>query len=93
MLNICENQNLFRFPWSDEQLKFKPKILHKILQSLHFIHFCAWRLISKCGHNLKEMFSFDDIVHLIDEENFVICVDLNCGFAFYIEAPKKPKKN
>ena len=38
------------------------------------------------------MFPFDDMVQLIDDENIVTCVDLNCGFAFYVEAPKKAEK-
>ena len=36
-------------------------------------------LTSKCGYTFKKTVSFDDIVLFIDEENIVICVQIDCG--------------
>ena len=44
-------------------------------------------LISNCGHNFKMTVSFDDIVHLRDEENIVTYVDFDCGITFLPGAP------
>ena len=46
-------------------------------------------LISNCGPNVKKTTSFDDVVHFIDEENMVTCVDFDCGLTFFPETPTK----
>ena len=46
-------------------------------------------LISNCGQIFRTNVSFDDIVHFIDEENFVTYEDLDCGIAFYPETSTK----
>ena len=46
-------------------------------------------LISNCGPNVKKTVSFDDVVHFIDEENFVTYVDFDCGIIFLPETPTK----
>ena len=52
-----------------------------------------WRpeddLISNCGPNLKQIVSFDDVVHFIDGENMVTYVDFDCGITFFPETPTK----
>ena len=50
-------------------------------------------LIWNCGQNYNEVFSFDDMVHLIDKENVVICLYLDCCNDFTLKLLKKPKKN
>ena len=45
--------------------------------------------ISKCGESFRKLVSFDDIVHFIDEESIVTCVEFDCGFTLYPEAPSK----
>ena len=39
-------------------------------------------LISNGGPNVKKIVSFDDVVHLIDEEIMVIYVNFVCGNTF-----------
>ena len=55
-----------------------------------------WRpeedLKSNCGQNFNKTVSFDDIVHFIDEENFVTYVDFDCGITFYPETPTKMRQ-
>ena len=46
-------------------------------------------LISNCGPNLKNTVSFDDVVHFVNEQNMVTCVDFDCGITFYTETPTK----
>ena len=46
-------------------------------------------LITNSGPNLKKTVSFDDVVHFIEEENMVTCVDFDCGIAFFPETPTK----
>ena len=46
-------------------------------------------LISICSQNFKKNVSFDDIVHINDEENIVTYEDFDCGITFYSEAPTK----
>ena len=46
-------------------------------------------LKSNCGPNVKKTVSFDDVVHVIDEENIVTYVDFECGITFLPEAPTK----
>ena len=46
-------------------------------------------LISNFGPNLNKNFSFDDVVHFIDEENMVTYVDFDCGITFFPENPTK----
>ena len=46
-------------------------------------------LISNCGPNVKKTVSFDDVVHFIDEEIMVTCVDFGCGITFLPETPTK----
>ena len=46
-------------------------------------------LITKCGPNVKKMVSFDDSVHIIDDENIITYVDFDCGITFLPETPKK----
>ena len=46
-------------------------------------------LISTCGAKFIKIVSFDDIVHLIDDENIMNYVDFDCGITIY---PKKPTK-
>ena len=65
-----------------------------ILQSLQLFVVCAWKLIL---YQIVVIFStktvfFDDIVHLIDEENIGTYVDFDCGITFYPEAPTKIKQ-
>ena len=36
-------------------------------------------LISNCGPNVEKSVSFGDVVHFVDEENMVTCVDFDCG--------------
>ena len=45
--------------------------------------------ISKCGPNVKKSFSFDDVVHFIDDENMVTYVDFDSGITFFPETPTK----
>ena len=49
-------------------------------------------LISNYGQNFKKIVSFDDIVHLIDEENILTYVDFRCGITFYPESPTKVRQ-
>ena len=42
--------------------------------------------MSISGDNFKKTVSLDDIVHFINEENIVACVDFDCGFTVYPEA-------
>ena len=49
--------------------------------------------ISNCGPNIKKTVSFDDVVHLIDEENMVSYVDIDCGITFFPETPTKSDKS
>ena len=57
-----------------------------ILKSLQFILFFVRQVFSsKCGHHFEKENGF--IVHLIDEENIMSHVDLDCGIIFYPEAP------
>ena len=46
-------------------------------------------LLSNCGPNVKKTVSFDDVVHLIDEENIVTYVDFDCGITFLPGTPTK----
>ena len=46
-------------------------------------------LIANCGPNVRNMVSFDDVVHFIDEEKIVIYVDFDCGITFLPETPTK----
>ena len=49
-------------------------------------------LISNCGQNFKKTVSFDDIVHVIDEEDIVSYEVFDCGITFYTETPRKIKE-
>ena len=46
-------------------------------------------IISNCGPNVRETVSFHDVVHFIDEENIVTCVNFDCGITFLPETPTK----
>ena len=46
-------------------------------------------IISKLGQNFREIVSFDNILHFIDEENIVTYVDFDCSTFFYPETPTK----
>ena len=46
-------------------------------------------LISDCGRNFKQIVSFNDIVHVTDEENSVTYVDFHCDITFFPETPTK----
>ena len=46
-------------------------------------------LISNCDQNFRKTVSFDDIVHLIDEEDILTYEDFDCGITFYPETPTK----
>ena len=63
------------------------------LQRLQFILFCVRKMILyqivQIGQNFKKTVSFDDIVHFIDEENFLTYVDFDCGITFYPETSTK----
>ena len=60
--------------------------------AIHFILCPEDDLISNRGPNLKKTVSFDDVVHLIDEENMVTYVDFDCGFTFFPETSTKIKQ-
>ena len=61
-----------------------------ILQSLHFILFCVQKMILYQNVvRISKNFSFDDIVHFIDQENIVTYEDLICGITFYSGSPTK----
>ena len=45
--------------------------------------------ISNCGQTFEKTVSFDDILHLLDEENIVTYVDFDCGINFCPETPTK----
>ena len=49
-------------------------------------------LISNCGPNVKKVFSFDDVVHFIAEQNMVTYVDFDCGITFFPETPTKKRQ-
>ena len=49
-------------------------------------------LISNSGPNVQNIYSFDDVIHFIDEENLVTYVDFDCGFTFLAENPTKIKQ-
>ena len=49
-------------------------------------------LISILGPNVKETVSFDDVVHFIDEDNFVTYVDFDCGDTFLPESPTEVRQ-
>jgi len=57
--------------------------------AIHFILRPEDDLISNCGPNVKKTFSYDDVVHFIDEENIVTYVDFDCGITFFPETPTK----
>ena len=46
-------------------------------------------LISNCAQNFRNTVSFDDIVHLIDEEDIVTYEDFDCEITFHTETLKK----
>ena len=46
-------------------------------------------LISNYGPNVKNTDSFDDVVHVIDEDYMVTYIDFDCGIMFFLEAPTK----
>ena len=48
--------------------------------------------VSNCGTNVKKSVSFDDVVHLIDEDNMVTYVDFDCGIMFFPESPTKMRQ-
>ena len=56
--------------------------IHSILRPKNYF-------ISNFGPNLKKTVSFDDVAHLIDEENVVTYVDFDCGITFLPETPTK----
>ena len=45
--------------------------------------------MSNCGPNVKKTVSFDDVVHIIDEENMVTYVDFDSGITFLPGTPTK----
>ena len=45
--------------------------------------------ISNFGHIFEKTVSFDDMLHLIGEENILIFVDFACGITFCPEASRK----
>ena len=49
-------------------------------------------LISNCGPNVKKVFSFDDVVHFIAEQNVVTYVDFDFGITFFPETPTKNRQ-
>ena len=49
-------------------------------------------LISNCGQNSEKTVSFDDIVHLIDEENILTYEVFDSGITSYPESPTKIKQ-
>ena len=70
----------------------KRKSLLKILQSLQFNLFSVqkmilYQIVVRLSKRLSV--SFDDIVHLIGEENIVTYVDFDCGITFYTETVTK----
>ena len=42
--------------------------------------------------DFKKTVSFDDIGHIIDEENIVTYVDFDCGITFYAETPTRVRE-
>ena len=61
-----------------------------ILQSLQFILLCVRKMILyRIVVRMSKTNSFDDVVHFIDEENFVTYVDCDCGIIFLPESPTK----
>ena len=46
-------------------------------------------LLSICGPHVKNIVSFDAVVHFIDEENIVTYVNFDCGIDFHPETPTK----
>ena len=63
---------------------FDPKKL-----AIHCILLTEDDLISKWGSNVKNIVSFDDVVHFFDKENIVTYVDFDCGIIFFPETPTK----
>ena len=50
-------------------------------------------LSSNCGSNVKKTVSFDDLVHFIDEENMVTCIDFDCGITFLLKLLQKSDRS
>ena len=50
-------------------------------------------LVSIFGEKLKKTFSFDDMVHYIDEENMATYVYFDRGITFYTETTTKIGQN
>ena len=53
--------------------------------AIHSIFHPEDDLISNCGPNFENTVSFDDIVHFIEEEDFVTYEDFDCGIISYPE--------
>ena len=62
---------------------------HPTKLAIHYILSPEDNVKWKWGQNLKEIVSFDDIVHFIDDENIVNYVDFDCGITLYAETPTK----
>ena len=50
-------------------------------------------LISNCSLDVKKTVSFDDVLHIIDEEKMVTYVDFDCGIAFLPGTPTKIRQS
>ena len=61
--------------------------------AIHFILRPEDDLISNCGPNVKKTISFDDVVHLIDEEIILTYVDFDCGTTFLPETATKTDRS
>ena len=60
--------------------------------ALHSILRPEDNLISNCGRIIKKTVVFDDIVHLIVDENIVTYGSFDCGFTFYPETPTENRQ-
>ena len=77
---VCSNKKTQVSPYDPTKL------------AIHSISFPEADPISNCGQNFKKTVSFDDIVHLIEEEITVTYEDFDCSSTFYPKTPTKVRQ-
>ena len=90
MLQLCRNWIIFTFARSDVQLQQIRSLSLWSYKACNSFYFASgrWSYI-KLWPEFKKTDSFDDVVHFIDEEIMVTCVDFDCGITFFPENPTK----
>ena len=90
MLNYVEKEEFFTFAWKDVKLQNSPRLCFWSYNAGNSFYFGVRKLIL---YQIMVVFSktvsFDDFVHVIDDENIVTFVEFDCGNNFYLGAPTK----